>query len=111
MDMAEFLRECGYRVHEAANANEAVQALESKFAVDLVFTDINLPEGMDGLELAEWVFNNRPGVRVLVTSGGAPRSDIPRTIEPVLVKPYTGRDLLDRIRQALGKRSDEDRPA
>jgi CheY-like chemotaxis protein len=111
MDMAEFLRECGYRVHEAADANEAVQALESKFAVDLVFTDINLPEGMDGLELAEWVFNNRPGVRVLVTSGGAPKSDIPRTVEPVLVKPYTGRDLLDRIRQALEKRSDEDRPA
>jgi CheY-like chemotaxis protein len=111
MDMAEFLRECGYRVHEAANASEAVQALESKFAVDLVFTDINLPEGMSGLELAEWVFNNRPGVRVLVTSGDAPRSDIPGTIEPVLVKPYTGRDLLDRIRQALKKRSDEDRPA
>jgi CheY-like chemotaxis protein len=111
MDMAEFLRECGYRVHEAVNANEAVQALESKFAVDLVFTDINLPGGMDGLELAEWVFNNRPGVRVLVTSGGASRSDVPRTVEPVLVKPYTGRDLLDRIRQALEKRSDDDRPA
>jgi len=111
MDMAEFLRECGYRVHEAANASEAVQALESKFAVDLVFTDINLPGGMDGLELAEWVFNNRPGVRVLVTSGGAPRSDIPRTVEPILIKPYTGRDLLDRIRRALEKRSDEDRPA
>ncbi len=60
MDMAEFLRECGYRVHEAANANEAVEALQSKFAVDLVFTDINLPEGMDGLELAEWIFANRP---------------------------------------------------
>jgi CheY-like chemotaxis protein len=111
MDMAEFLRECGYRVHEATNANEAVQALESKFAVDLVFTDINLPEGRDGLELAEWVFNNRPGVRVLVTSGGAPRGDIPRTVEPVLIKPYTGRDLLDRVRRALEKRSDQDRPA
>ena len=45
MDMAESLRECGYRVHEAANANEAVQALESKFAVDLVFTDINFAGG------------------------------------------------------------------
>ena len=111
MDMAEFLRECGYRVHEAANANEAVQALGSKFAVDLVFTDINLPGGMDGLELAEWVFSNRPGVRVVVTSGGAPRSDIPGTIAPLLVKPYTGRDLLDRIRHALEKRSDEHRPA
>lgn len=111
MDMAEFLRECGYRVHEAANASEAVQALESKFAVDLVFTDINLPGGMDGLELAEWVFNNRPGVKVLVTSGGAPRGDIARAVEPILVKPYTGRDLLDRIRRVLEKRPDEDRPA
>ena len=32
MDMAEFLRECGYRVHEAANAEEAREALQSKFA-------------------------------------------------------------------------------
>ncbi len=101
MDMAEFLRECGYRVHEAANANEAVEALQSKFAVDLVFTDINLPEGMDGLELAEWIFANRPGVRVVVTTGGVPRTEIPRTIEPLLPKPYTGRDLLDRVKRAL----------
>ena len=43
MDMAEFLRECGYRVHEAASASEAIEALQTKFAVDLVFTDINLP--------------------------------------------------------------------
>jgi len=42
MDMAEFLRERGYRVHEAANAEEAREALQSKFAIDLVFTDINL---------------------------------------------------------------------
>ena len=77
MDMAEFLRECGYRVHEAANAREAVEALQSKFAVDLVFTDINLPDGMDGLELAEWIFTNRPGVRVVVATGGAPRTEIP----------------------------------
>jgi CheY-like chemotaxis protein len=101
MDMAEFLRECGYRVHEAANAGEAVEALQSKFAVDLVFTDINLPEGMDGLELAEWVFTNRPGVRVVVATGGAPRTEIPRSVEPLLLKPYTGRDLLDRVKQAL----------
>jgi CheY-like chemotaxis protein len=97
MDMAEFLRECGYRVHEAANAGEAVQALQSKFAVDLVFTDINLPEGMGGLELVD----NRPGVRVVVTAGGAPRTEIPRSVEPLLPKPYTGRDLLDRVKQAL----------
>jgi len=36
--MAEFLRECGYRVYEAATAKEAIEALQAKFVVDLVFT-------------------------------------------------------------------------
>jgi CheY-like chemotaxis protein len=107
MDMAEFLRECGYRVHEAADADEAIAELQSKFAVDLVFTDINLGEGMNGLELAAWTLDNRPGVKVLVTTG-ASRVDLPPDIvESLLPKPYTGRDLLDRVRQALAKR-DED---
>jgi CheY-like chemotaxis protein len=107
MDMAEFLRECGYRVHEAANGNEAIEALQAKFVIDLVFTDINLPGGTDGLELADWIFSNRPGVKVLVTTGGS-RSDIPQTVEPLLAKPYTGRDLLDRVRQALAKPPDDE---
>ncbi len=107
MDMAEFLRECGYRVHEAADASEAIEALQSKFAVDLVFTDINLGEGMNGLELAAWTLNNRPGVKVLVTTG-ASRVDLPPDIvESLLAKPYTGRDLLDRVRQALARGSDD----
>jgi CheY-like chemotaxis protein len=109
MDMAEFLRECGYRVHEAANASEAVQALESKFAVDLVFTDINLPQGMNGLELAEWIFANRPGVKVVITTGGATRTKIPENAGLLLAKPYTGRDLLSRVKQALEKRPDDQR--
>jgi len=107
MDMAQFLRECDYRVHEAADANEAIAALQSKFAVDLVFTDINLGEGMNGLELAAWTLSNRPGVKVLVTTG-ASRVDLPpEVIESLLAKPYTGRDLLERVKQALAKRSDD----
>jgi CheY-like chemotaxis protein len=107
MDMAEFLRECGYRVHEAASASEAIEALQTKFAVDLVFADINLPEGMNGIELAEWVLSNRPGVKVLLTTGGTSRTDIPPAVGPLLPKPYTGRDLFDRVREALVKRSDD----
>ncbi len=107
MDMAEFLRECGYRVHEAADADEAIAELQSKFAVDLVFTDINLGEGMNGLELAGWTLNNRPGVKVLVTTG-ASRVDLPpEIVEPLLAKPYTGRDLLDRVKRALATPSDD----
>jgi CheY-like chemotaxis protein len=104
MDMAEFLRERGYRVYEAATAQEAIKALQAEF-VDLVFTDINLPDGMNGLELGEWALSERPDVKVLVTTGDASRMvDIPQTVGPILAKPYTGRDLLDRVRQALTKR-------
>jgi CheY-like chemotaxis protein len=96
MDMAEFLRESGYVVYEAATAKEAIKALQAKF-VDLMFTDINLPDGMNGLELGEWTLSERPDVKVLVTTGDASRTvDIPQTIGPILAKPYTGRDLLDR---------------
>jgi CheY-like chemotaxis protein len=108
MDMAEFLRERGYGVHEAATANEAIEALQAESVVDLVFTDINLPEGMDGLELADWTLHHRPEVKVLVTTGDASRmADIPQTVESFLAKPYTGRDLVDRIKQALTKGSDD----
>jgi CheY-like chemotaxis protein len=102
MDMAEFLRERGYCVHEAATAKEAVDALQAKFAIDLLFTDINLPGGMNGLELAEWTLRNLPRVRVLVTTGDASRmAEVPRTLETLLAKPYTGSDLIDRVEKAL----------
>jgi CheY-like chemotaxis protein len=106
MDMAEFLRDCGYRVHEAATAEEAIDTLQGKLVVDLVFTDINLLERMNGLELADWTLKNRPGVKVLVTTGVASRTvDIPEALGLILAKPYTGHDLLDRVRQTLTKPS------
>jgi CheY-like chemotaxis protein len=106
MDMAEFLRECGYRVHEAAHAAEALEALQAKFAIDLVFTDINLPGGMNGLELAEWVLNNRPGVKTLITTGRPLERGAPPVEVAFLPKPYTGRDLLDRVKHVLVKLAD-----
>ena len=110
MEIAQYLRDCGYQVHEAANADEAIEALQSKFAIDLVFTDINLPGGMNGLDLAAWTLENRPGVKVLITTGDPERTDIPDAMGPILAKPYTGRDLLERVKQALAKRADGESP-
>jgi hypothetical protein len=51
---------------------------------------------------------NRPGVKVLVTTGDSARTDIPETVGSILGKPYTGRDLLERVKQALAKQTDDE---
>ncbi len=66
---AEYLRETGYSVIEAANAAEALEVFASGEVVDVVFTDVQMPGAMDGLMLARWVHEYHPHTEVLVTSG------------------------------------------
>ena len=68
---ADFLRDCGLRVLEAANADEAVGLLQTTSQICAVFTDIQMPGTMDGLGLARWISSERPKIRVLLTSGNA----------------------------------------
>ena len=63
LDAADFLRRGGYSVQEAANASDAMESLQSKFVVDLLFTDINLGKGMNGIELALWALAKLPRIR------------------------------------------------
>ncbi len=65
----EYLRTWGYGVIEAANAAEAIEVLVSGEAVDVIFTDVQMPGAMDGLMLARWVLEYHPHTEVLVTSG------------------------------------------
>ena len=67
--IADYLRECGFKVYEAATALEAIEVLESDQAsIDLVFTDIRLPGEINGFALGQWVRANRPGLPVILTS-------------------------------------------
>ncbi len=61
---------------------------------------------MNGYELAEWVLANRPGVKTLITTGRPIERGAPPMAGAFLAKPYTGRDLLDRVKQALAKTAD-----
>ena len=69
LDVAESLREAGFSVLEATDAREAMEIMLSGEAFDVLFTDINMPGEMDGMELARRVHDCRPSVRLLLTSG------------------------------------------
>ena len=65
----ELLEEHGYTVVEAGNSEEALKVLESRNDVRLLFTDIQMPPGVDGLELAREVHKRWPKVILFITSG------------------------------------------
>jgi DNA-binding NtrC family response regulator len=100
---AESLRDEGYRVIEAANAMEAKAVLISGVAVDVVFTDWQLPGDMNGVELARWIDGEHPGIPLLLTSGFSYVADwaplIPRA--SFFAKPYSPEDVAARIRSLV----------
>ncbi len=64
------LADAGFDVREAPTADEALDVLNSGAAIVLVFTDVNMPGDLDGLQLAVMVRERWPKIRVIVTSGG-----------------------------------------
>src|SRR5687768_327902 len=69
MFTADFLQEAGFRVIEVSNAVQALKELEGTPEVRVLLTDVEMPGGMDGLELAREVQRRWPGIVILVTSG------------------------------------------
>ncbi|HXZ18290.1 MAG TPA: PAS domain S-box protein [Roseiarcus sp.] len=97
------LRSLGYQIFEAENGGAALAQLAALPKVDLVFTDMVMPGGMTGLELAEAAVAARPGVKVLFTSGYAEPSvaRLGQKRGAWLKKPYTADELADKIREVL----------
>ena len=100
------LKNLGYRVVEASTAQEAIDVLKIGTPVNLVFTDIVMPGGITGYELADWITINRNDVRVLLTSGyidPSSRSNDGSTSSnlEVLIKPYSLDLLAQRIQEAM----------
>jgi CheY-like chemotaxis protein len=101
------LRELGYRVLQAENAAAGLKLMERE-RVNLLLTDIVMPGGIDGRELARRTRQRWPRTNVVFTSGfsevrlndGAP-SQAPGT--PVLSKPYRKEELANAVREALDR--------
>jgi CheY-like chemotaxis protein len=90
----------GYRVVPATDARSALILLASEAVVDLLFTDVVMPGGMSGPELAEAARRLRPGLRVLFTTGYAETS-VDESDQQVLRKPYGRRGLATAVRTVL----------
>ncbi|WP_089175599.1 PAS domain-containing sensor histidine kinase [Bosea sp. AS-1] len=97
------LEEEGYRVIQAANAKEALSLVAAHPEIRLLFTDIIMPGGMFGDELAREARLLRPSLKVLFTSGYAEPSLAGRELGEGswLKKPYTARELASRLRGLL----------
>jgi PAS domain S-box-containing protein len=106
----EILGAAGYRVTIAESGEQAMRIFEQAEpgTFDLVFTDLVMPGGMNGLVLAEQVAERDADVAILMTTGYNEElvvSGPTRHARDVLGKPYRRAELLDRIRQALNNRS------
>jgi len=104
IDMAEIIAENGYEVVEAANAAAALEILRTRPEVSLLFTDINMPGKLDGMDLARLVHEHWPKVRLVITSGGvAPtKAEIPDSGR-FIPKPYRPMQILEEIDRQLHK--------
>jgi CheY-like chemotaxis protein len=106
--IAEYLRDCGYKVIEAANADEAVLVLQqTERRIDVVFSDVEMPGSMDGFGLAQWVRANRPDIEVILAGSVARAVDAAADLcaGGSVPKPYEPQTVHDRIRRLLAGRT------
>lgn len=101
----EILSSAGYRVTQASSADEALQLLRAAPAnFDLLFTDLVMPGGMNGIVLADEAKKLAPDLAILLSTGYTEDLVVAgpsRQHRDVLGKPYRRSELLDRVRQAL----------
>lgn len=96
------LRDAGYDVLTATNADQAIRMLESDRSISLVFTDIDMPGSMDGLKLAAAVRDRWPPVDIVIASGKhRPARDEMPDRSVFLPKPYLSNEILVAINRAV----------
>lgn len=99
----ELAEEAGFNVLQAVDADEAIEVLQKRADIRVVFTDIDMPGSMDGLELAQAVRHRWPPVEIVVTSGKMrpARDELPERSHFV-PKPYDVYGLTGLLRELAG---------
>jgi CheY-like chemotaxis protein len=105
MDAVDMIAGAGFEVVEAANADEAIEVLEARRDITVVFTDIQMPGTMDGLRLARAVKGRWPPIKIVATSGHLQvrETDLPEGGR-FLPKPYSPVQVAGVLREVTGGR-------
>lgn len=105
MVIADYLRQCGYRVIEAVNADEAIVVLKNgELRVDIVLAAVEITNTRDGFALSHWVRENRPGVEVIMASSLARAASSAGELceqGPHGKKPYETTSIISEVNQLL----------
>jgi PAS domain S-box-containing protein len=101
----EILRDLGYRVMSARDARSALEALDKDTNVNLLFTDVGLPDGINGRQLADVAVERWPSLKVLFTTGYARNAIVHHgRLDPgveLVLKPFTQNELAKKVRRIL----------
>ncbi len=99
------LESLGYRVITAGNGKDALAMLDKHPDIALMFSDVVMPGGLNGYELAEQAEHKRPDLKIILTSGyskkAIARNGQARFDTTLLSKPYTQNDMVRHIRHCL----------
>jgi response regulator RpfG family c-di-GMP phosphodiesterase len=109
--VVQFLRDCGYRVVEAANTDEAMVILQkTNVPVDVVLSEIDIPGSMNSFGFAQWARSARPELKIVLA--GTPERTVQNAAElcevgPTLKRPYDPKFVLDRVKRLLAARAQQ----
>ena len=106
--LVEILGELGYRVIEAPNGLSALRQLDAHPETNLLLTDVGLPGGMNGRQLADEALRRKAGLKVLFASGYARNAIVHHgRLDPgvqLIMKPFTYAGLAAKVRRVLDAR-------
>jgi CheY-like chemotaxis protein len=90
MTAVDMVEDAGFEAVEAADATEAIRILERRLDIRIVFTDIDMPRGIDGMKLAALIRDRWPPIEIILTSGHIDAPDVRMPARSrFFSKPYT----------------------
>jgi DNA-binding response OmpR family regulator len=108
MAIADYLRDCGYKVIEGSSGAEVRAVLQNGHKIDVLLIDMQLQSSEDGFTLAQEIRTEHPGIAILRTSSAAKLADKAADLcdDGPLLKPYHPQELLRRIQTLRQQQSD-----